>query len=73
MGFWSVELPLSPKSQAQALMLPFLAFAALYMRYRMTAASVRPGLAWTVLLWVAFFSMAAVGLYQFGQQLSIWG
>jgi Mn2+/Fe2+ NRAMP family transporter len=58
---------------AQALMLPFLAFAALYMRYRMTAPSVRPGFAWTVLLWVAFASMAAVGLYQFGQQLSLWG
>ena len=58
---------------AQALMLPFLAFAALYMRYRMTARSVRPGPAWTLLLWVAFVSMTAVGLYQFGRQLALWG
>jgi Mn2+/Fe2+ NRAMP family transporter len=58
---------------AQALMLPFLAFAALYLRYRLTAESLRPGFAWTLLLWVAFASMAAVGLYQFGQQLDLWG
>jgi hypothetical protein len=58
---------------AQALMLPFLALAALYLRYRLTAESLRPGFAWTVLLWVAFVSMAAVGLYQFGQQLALWG
>ena len=57
---------------AQALMLPFLAFAALYMRNRLTAGSIRPGHAWTLLLWVAFTSMTAVGLYQFGQQLSLW-
>jgi Mn2+/Fe2+ NRAMP family transporter len=58
---------------AQALMLPFLAFAALYLRYRLTAPSLRPGFVWTLLLWVAFASMAAVGLYQFGQQLTLWG
>ena len=58
---------------AQALMLPFLAFAALYLRYRLTAESLRPGFAWTLLLWIAFASMAAVGLYQFGQQLTLWG
>jgi len=58
---------------AQALMLPFLAFAALYLRYRLTAESLRPGFAWTLLLWIAFASMAAVGLYQFGQQLALWG
>ena len=58
---------------AQALMLPFLAFAALYLRYRLTAERLRPGPAWTSLLWIAFASMAAVGLYQFGQQLDLWG
>ena len=58
---------------AQALMLPFLAFAALYLRYRLTQKSLRPGLAWTLLLWVAFASMTAVGLYQFGRQLALWG
>jgi manganese transport protein len=58
---------------AQALMLPFLAFAALYLRYRLTAESLRPGFVWTLLLWVAFASMTAVGLYQFGRQLALWG
>jgi len=58
---------------AQALMLPFLAFGALYLRYRLTAASLRPGLTWTLLLWIAFASMTAVGLYQFGRQLTLWG
>jgi manganese transport protein len=58
---------------AQALMLPFLAFAALYLRYRLTAERLRPGPAWSLLLWVAFASMTAVGLYQFGRQLGVWG
>ncbi len=58
---------------AQALMLPFLAFAALYLRYRLTLKTLRPGLAWTLALWVAFASMVAVGLYQFGRQLALWG
>ena len=58
---------------AQALMLPFLAFAAVYLRYRLTAQSLRPGLVWSLFLWVAFASMAAVGLYQFGRQLNLWG
>jgi len=26
-----------------------------------------------MLLWIACASMAAVGLYQFGQQLDLWG
>ena len=58
---------------AQALMLPFLAFAALFLRYRLAAESLHPGFAWTLLLWVAFVSMSAVGLYQFGQRLDLWG
>jgi len=58
---------------AQALMLPFVALAALYLRYRLTADPLRPGRASTVLLWIAFASMAAVGLYQFGRQLALWG
>lgn len=56
----------------QALMLPFLAFAALYARYRMTAPSLRPGVLWTTLLWISFAAMAAVGLYQFGRTLGLW-
>jgi manganese transport protein len=58
---------------AQALMLPFLGLAALYMRYRLIAPSLRPGFLWTLFLWVAFLAMSAVGLYQFGSQLTLWG
>jgi Mn2+/Fe2+ NRAMP family transporter len=58
---------------AQALMLPFLAFAALYLRYRLTSPDLRPGSAWSFALWVAFLSMVAVGLYQFGGLLALWG
>jgi hypothetical protein len=58
---------------AQALMLPFLGLAALYMRYRLSAEGLRPGFLWTAFLWVAFVAMTAVGLYQFGRQLALWG
>ena len=57
----------------QALMLPFLAFGAVYARYRLTAPSLRPGFVWTTLLWISFGAMTAVGLYQFGRQLALWG
>ncbi|HWN94138.1 MAG TPA: Nramp family divalent metal transporter [Methylomirabilota bacterium] len=49
---------------AQALMLPFLALAALYFRYKRTEAALRPGFAWTTCLWLAAFAMCAVGGYQ---------
>lgn len=49
---------------AQALMLPFLALAALYFRYKRTEAALRPGLAWTFCLWLAALAMTAVGGYQ---------
>jgi len=49
---------------AQALMLPFLALAALYFRYKRTDAALRPGAAWTSGLWLAALSMTAVGGYQ---------
>lgn len=54
---------------AQGLMLPFLAGAALYFRYRRTDERLRPGRVWTVLLWFAGFSMGAVGLYKAGEEL----
>jgi hypothetical protein len=49
---------------AQGLMLPFLAGAALYFRYRRTDARLRPGAIWTAFLWFAALSMAAVGIYK---------
>ena len=49
---------------AQALMLPFLAAAALYFRYRKTDQPLRPGNAWTIMLWISALAMAAVGIYQ---------
>jgi manganese transport protein len=49
---------------AQGLMLPFLAFAALYFRYKRTDPALRPGAAWTFCLWVATIAMSAVGVYQ---------
>ena len=65
--------PVMADCPPKAMMLPFLSFAALFLRYRLTAESLRPGLTWTLLLWIAFASMVAVGLYQFGQQLALWG
>jgi len=48
----------------QGIMLPFLAGAALYFRYRRTPPELQPGAAWTVGVWVAALSMAAAGIYQ---------
>ena len=55
---------------AQALMLPFLAGAALYFRYKQTDKPLQPGKVWTVLLWISAIAMAAVGLFQFYQELT---
>lgn len=53
---------------AQGLMLPFLAFAALYFYYRHTEAHLLPGKIWAGFLWLASLSMAGVGAYQVGEQ-----
>lgn len=49
---------------AQALMLPFLSFAALYFLYRGTHEQLRPKLGWIVFLWISGLLMASVGVYQ---------
>jgi Mn2+/Fe2+ NRAMP family transporter len=49
---------------AQALMLPFLAGAAVYFRYQEKRVELTPGWLWTALLCVAALAMAAVGVYQ---------
>jgi Mn2+/Fe2+ NRAMP family transporter len=48
----------------QALLLPFLAGAALYLRYRKLDDELRPGKLWTAFLWLSAFSLAAAGGYQ---------
>lgn len=54
---------------AQGLMLPFLAGAALYFRYRRTDPALRPGAIWSAWLWVAGLAMSAVGLYKVWEEL----
>jgi hypothetical protein len=50
-------------------MLPLLALVAVYLRYRRTDSRLAPGMLWTALLWVAFLSMALIGLYQLYERL----
>lgn len=54
---------------SQGIMLPFLAGAALYFRHRRIDSELRPGLFWTVCLWVAALAMASIGLYQAVQEI----
>ncbi|MDQ8197389.1 Nramp family divalent metal transporter [Pelagicoccus enzymogenes] len=49
---------------AQALMLPFLGYAALYFLYRRTAEAMKPGKVWFAFLWISSMLMGAVGIYQ---------
>ncbi len=46
----------------QAIMLPMLAFAAVFFRYRRCAAGLRPGRAWDAFLWVSALGMAVAGI-----------
>jgi Mn2+/Fe2+ NRAMP family transporter len=48
----------------QGMLLPFLGLAALYFRYRRTEAPLRPGVAWTAVLWVAVATLMLGGIYQ---------
>lgn len=54
---------------AQALMLPFLAFAAVYFYYRRTDKALLPGKVWATFLWFAALVMTAVGIYKLGEEL----
>jgi Mn2+/Fe2+ NRAMP family transporter len=49
---------------AQALMLPFLAGAAVYFMRKRVHPDLRPGAAWTALVWVSFVTLCSVGAYQ---------
>jgi len=55
---------------AQALMLPFLGFAAVYFYYRRTDKALLPGKVWATFLWLAALAMTAVGLYKLVETLS---
>jgi manganese transport protein len=54
---------------AQALMLPFLALAALYFRHHDPGPLPQRTLFWTIGLWVSALAMVSVGLYQVWDQL----
>lgn len=53
----------------QALLLPFLAGAAIYFRHRGLEPELQPGKVWTALLWLSALCMAAAGAYQLYEQL----
>jgi manganese transport protein len=55
---------------AQALMLPFLAFAAVYFYYRRTDKALLPGKLWATGLWFAAVAMTAVGAYKLGEEIT---
>jgi manganese transport protein len=54
---------------AQALMLPFLAYAALYFYYRRTEKSLLPGKVWAACLWFAAAAMTSVGVYKLIEEI----
>ncbi len=54
----------------QALLLPFLAGAAIYFRYRRLDPALRPGPLWTTLLWLSAICMGAAGAYQLFEQIT---
>ncbi len=54
---------------AQALMLPFIAGATIYLRLRDTDRRVGPSIASDVLTWIAFVSITAVAVYSIHDQL----
>ena len=54
---------------AQGCMLPFLAFAALYFRFKQTERKLRPGTLWTLLLILAAAAMMLLGVYQVYENL----
>jgi Mn2+/Fe2+ NRAMP family transporter len=54
---------------AQGLLLPFLAFAALYFLYQRTDPKMRPSLLWRAMLWLSAVAMTSVGLYKVWEEL----
>ncbi|MBE2214443.1 MAG: Nramp family divalent metal transporter [Opitutaceae bacterium] len=56
----------------QALLLPFLGGAALFLRYRRLDPELRPGRLWTAMLWLSAASLTAAGGWQLYEQLRKW-
>jgi len=56
---------------AQALMLPFLGYAALYFRYRRVHPALRPGATWSALTIASFLSFVLIGGWQIWQRLGL--
>jgi manganese transport protein len=54
---------------AQALTLPMIAAAALYLRYRRTDRRLTPGLVWSALLWLSLLAFVAAAVYGVWSQL----
>ena len=48
---------------AQALLLPMVAFAALFFRHRKCHESLRPGKLWDILLFTSFIAFSVIGIY----------
>jgi hypothetical protein len=55
----------------QGLMLPFLAYAAVYFHLFETDAALRPNRAFTASLLLAALAISVAGIYQVGQQLGV--
>jgi Mn2+/Fe2+ NRAMP family transporter len=53
----------------QALLLPFLAGAAIFLRYRKTETGLKPGTTWTLFLWLSALSLTAAGIWQLIERL----
>ena len=54
---------------AQALMLPFLSFAALYFLYYKTHEALRPPFTWVLFLWTSAVLMTTVGVFQLVKEI----
>ena len=71
--FWSGADPVALVllgGTMQAVMLPMLAFAALYFRYRLSDARLRPGRAWDILLFVSSLGLILAGVWGAYSKLS---
>jgi hypothetical protein len=56
---------------AQAALLPFLAFAVIYLRYRRTPRELAPFSAIDPFLWLALVSTLLIGVHQFAKALGL--